>query len=194
MKLLRLIAAASASLALAVVLVGPVAAAQARTRTVAVQVTGGHHTDLVDHGRPVVLVAAGLGVPTAVFRAAFRGVHPATANSGGPTPEQAQANKAALMAVLGPYDVTNDLLDEVSNRYRYLGANGELWAHRDARGTATVRDGQVVSVTLVDGGAGYSSTPKVTVPGVANATIEATVSYGTDLATNGAITALRIGA
>ena len=40
--------------------------------------TGGYDTDPRDHGRPVVLVAAGLGVAPEVFREAFSHVHPAT--------------------------------------------------------------------------------------------------------------------
>jgi hypothetical protein len=192
MKLLHPVAAAALVAAAAAALVVPAGAAPAKTRTVTLQISGGHDTNPVDHGRPVVLVAAGLGVPTEVFRTAFSGVHPAGAGSGGPTQEEAQANKAALMSVLAPYGITNERLDEVSNYYRYMASDGELWQHRDARATAVVRNGKVVSVKLVDGGAGYSSTPTVTVPGVANATVKATVSYGTDLATNGAIGELRV--
>jgi hypothetical protein len=168
------------------------AAAPAKTRTVTLTISGGHDTDPVDHGRPVVLVAAGLGVPTDVFRQAFSGVHPAGAGSGGPTEAEAQANKAALLAVLAPYGVTNDRLDEVSNRYRYMASSGETWTHRDAKATATVRNGKVVSVTLVDAGAGYSSTPTVTVPGAPTAKVTATVAYGTDLDTNGRIGSLKV--
>jgi hypothetical protein len=192
MKLLSCIAAVGALLAAALVLVVPVGAAPGQTRTVALQISGGHDTDPVDHGRPVVLIAAGLGVPTEVFRSAFRGVHPAGAGSGGPTEQEAQANKAALMSVLAPYGITNERLDAVSNRYRYVASDGALWAHRAARATAVVRGGKVVSVRLADGGAGYSSTPTVTVPGVASATVRATVAYGTDLATNGAISRLQV--
>jgi hypothetical protein len=185
-------AAAGALLAAALVIVAPACAAPARAHTVTLQISGGHDTDPADHGRPVVLVAAGLGVPTEVFRTAFSGVHPAAAGSGGPTEREAQANKAALMSVLAPYAVTNERLDEVSNYYRYMASDGELWRHASARATAVVRDGKVVSVRLLDGGAGYSSTPKVTVLGAASASIKATVSYGTDLATNGAITRLTV--
>ena len=39
--------------------------------------SGGHGTDPEDRGRPVALVAGGLGVPAKVFRDAFRLVHPA---------------------------------------------------------------------------------------------------------------------
>jgi hypothetical protein len=192
MKLLRPIAAAGILLAAALILVVPVGAAPAQTRTVTLQISGGHDTNPVDHGRPDVLIAAGLGVPTEVFRTAFSGVHPAGAGSGGPTQEEAQANKAALMSVLAPYGITNERLDAVSNYYRYMASDGDLWQHRDARATAVVRNAKVLSVRLVDGGAGYSSTPTVTVPGVTGTTVKATVTYGTDLATNGAITALKL--
>lgn len=192
MKLLPPITAAGALLA-AALLVVPAGAPAAKSRTVTLQISGGHETDPVDHGRPVGLVAAGLGVPTEVFRQAFSGVHPAGAGSGGPTEAEAQANKAALLAVLAPYGITNERLDEVSNHYRYMASDGELWQHRDATATATIRNGKVVSVTLVDGGAGYSSTPTVTVPGVRSASIRATVAYGTDLSTNGAIARLSAG-
>ena len=67
-----------------------------------VVISGGFNTDPQDHGRPVVLIAAALGVPTEVFREAFRGVTPAGLDSG-PTSEKAQQNKAALLKVLAPY-------------------------------------------------------------------------------------------
>src|SRR4051812_22655325 len=191
----RPIAVAGAVLAVgaaAAVAVAPSGATGAKSRTVALQISGGHDTAAVDHGRRVVLVAAGLGVPTEVFRQAFGGVHPAGAGSGGPTEAEAQANKTALMSVLTSYGITNERLDAVSNYYRYVASDGELWQHRDASATATIRNGKVVSITLKDGGAGYSSPPTVTVPGVASATIQATVSYGTDLATNGAVGALKL--
>src|SRR4051794_34511931 len=41
--------------------------------------SGGHETNLRDHGRPVVLVAGALGVPAQVFRDAFSHVRPAPA-------------------------------------------------------------------------------------------------------------------
>jgi hypothetical protein len=170
------------------------AASQAKTvtRTVTVKISGGHGTDPQDHGRPVVLVAAGLGVPTEVFREAFRGVTPAGQGSGGPTEAEAQRNKAALLSVLAPYGVTNEELDRVSNYYRYNASAGEVWRQRAASAKATIRNGKVVSIAIADGGAGYSSTPTVTVPGYPKARITATVSYGKDLATNGAVTALKV--
>src|SRR5688500_17958881 len=44
---------------------------------VTVTISGGHQTDARDNGRPVVLIAAALGVPTEVFRTALSGVTPA---------------------------------------------------------------------------------------------------------------------
>src|SRR5262245_38839813 len=89
---------------------------------VPVTFSGGHDTDKRDGGRPVVLVAAGLGVSPDVFRKAFRGVTPA--KGGPPTGEQARRNKQALLKVLGPLGVTNDRLDEVSDYYRYRPEKG----------------------------------------------------------------------
>src|SRR4051812_25461765 len=78
----------------------PHASAQAPVSTGTVKVpvvfSEGHDTDPRDRGRPVVLVAGALGVAPEVFREAFSGVHPAGPNSGGPTHEEAQKNKAAL--------------------------------------------------------------------------------------------------
>ena len=189
-------AATTLAVGLATCAVGFLAGAEpsqaAATRTVTLRFAGGHDTDPVDNGRPVVLVAAGLGVPTAVFRDAFSRVHPADAGRQ-PTDEQARANKAALLSVLAPYGVTNERLDEVSNRYRYNRSAGQTWTRRGARATAVIRGDKVVSVKLLDGGMGYSSTPTVTVPGVAGARVTATVSYGTDLTANGAVTALKLG-
>ncbi|MEI8283231.1 MAG: hypothetical protein WCG75_12560, partial [Armatimonadota bacterium] len=52
-----------------------------------VRVEGGHGTAEVDHGRPVILVAGGLGVPPQIFREAFSHVKPAPAGQE-PDPEQ----------------------------------------------------------------------------------------------------------
>jgi hypothetical protein len=167
------------------------AATAARSTTVTVRIAGGHATAAHDHGRPVVLVAAALGVPTAVFRTAFDGVTPAAAGDA-PDPAQVQANKAALLQVLAPYGVTNERLDAVSDHYRFQGSAGETWPREAASATAVVRGGKVVSITLLDGGSGYSSTPRVTVPGVPGATIRVTLHHGTDFATNGAIERLTV--
>lgn len=157
---------------------------------VTVLVEGGHETDPFDNGRPVVLIAAALEVPTEVFREAFSGVSPAGAGQE-VDEERANANKAVLLGVLAPYGVSNDRLDEVSNFYRYVESAGELWSHRDGTAVAVVENGVVTSITVTDAGFGYSSTPTVTLPTGQTATVE--LAYGTDLATNGSIDGILIG-
>jgi hypothetical protein len=166
-------------------------ASAAAAKTVAVRITGGHATAAHDRGRPVVLVAAALGVPTEVFRTAFDGVTPAAAGDA-PDPAQVQANKAALLAVLAPYGVTNERLDAVSDHYRFQGSEGETWPRQAASATAVVRNGKVVSLKLLDGGSGYSSTPRISVPGASSASIAVTLRHGTDFATNGSIASLTV--
>ena len=160
---------------------------------VPVEISGGHETDPRDGsgGRPVILIAAALGVAPEVFREAFSHVRPAH-RDGGPTGDEARANKAALMSALGKYGITNDRLDEVSNYYRYRRDKGQMWTHRDAKANALVKNGSVVGYEIVDGGAGYSSPPLVTVPGVNDASAKAEVSYGKDLKTNGAIVSITV--
>ena len=151
---------------------------------VTVTIEGGLETDPVDGGRPVVLVAAALGVPTEVFREAFSGVTPAGA---GEDPDSAQValNKQALLDVLGPYGITNDQLDAASNFYRYNGSAGEMWPHEAATAVAVVENGVVTSVTITNPGYGYSSIPTVTLSNGQHAT--ATLAFGQDTATNGSI-------
>src|SRR5437588_9768871 len=66
--------------------------------TVPVNFSGGHETDQRDGGRPVVLIAAGLGVKPEVFRDAFSRVRPA--RDGKPTGEEAGRNQEILMKAL----------------------------------------------------------------------------------------------
>jgi hypothetical protein len=159
---------------------------------VSVVISGGFDTDPQDHGRPVVLIAAALGVPTEVFREAFRGVTPAGLDSQ-PSSDLAQRNKAALLKVLAPYGITNERLDEVSDYYRYNGRNGETWKKTRAVATATITNGVVTGITITNPGSGYSSNPIVTVIGP-NGTVTAiaTVSYTKDFKTNGSISAITI--
>ena len=187
---LTLSAAAAALTGLALV-VGAQGAPAASKRSTAVRITGGHATDARDSGRPVVLIAAALGVPTEVFRTAFSAVNPAGA---GQEPDQAtvQANKAALLRVLAPYGVTNERLDEVSDYYRYNASAGEVWTQSHATAKAVVRNGKVVSVRIVKAGAGYSSAPRVTLTGYPKVKVRATIAYGTDLATNGRVSKLTL--
>ena len=154
--------------------------------------SGGYDTDPRDRGRPVVLVANGLGVTPDVFRDAFSGVHPAGPNSGGPTPDEARANKRVLLDKLSKYGVTNDRLDEVSNYYRYRRSNNEMWKHHDAAGYAIVKQGKVVSVTITDAGAGYCVPPTVTVDSLPTAHLTATLLLCTDLKTNGSIQSVTV--
>ncbi|BCM89485.1 hypothetical protein IAD21_01331 [Abditibacteriota bacterium] len=131
-----------------------------------VQVTfsGGHDTDNRDGGRPVVLIAAALGVPEEVFREAFSHVHPADPGRG-PTGDEARANKRALMQALAPYGVTNERLDEVSNYYRYNRSRGEMWPTTDAVAYALVKNGKITGFDITTPGSGYSSLPLVSIPG-----------------------------
>jgi hypothetical protein len=163
---------------------GGVPKAAAQGEKVPLTFTGGYDTDPRDGGRPVVLIAAGMGVTPEVFREAFSHVRPA--RGGEPEPGQVRQNKEALMNALGKYGLTNDRIDEVSNYYRYANWKGETWKHRPATGVATVKDGVVTGITITDPGAGYSSPPKVTVAGV-NQTFTVNLSYSTDLEKNGSV-------
>jgi hypothetical protein len=150
-----------------------------------------HDTDPRDWGRPVILVAAALGVTPEVFREAFSQVRPAPAGTK-PSRQQERANKAVLLKALGKYGVTNDRLDTVSDYYRYVRSRGELWTHRPAVAVALVRDGAVVGYEVKDAGADYSSPPKVTVPIVKSAPPEIQLSFGKTLETNGSITSITV--
>jgi hypothetical protein len=147
--------------------------------------TGGYDTDPRDRGRPVVLIAAALNVPSEVFRKAFSAVRPARPGEE-PDPDQVRRNKQALMTSLGPYGVTNDWLDTVSNYYRYNRSSGQMWRNSPAAAYATVRDG-VVTFTITNPGSGYSSPPKVSVAGMADLKATATLWFGADFSKNGSI-------
>jgi len=157
---------------------------------VPVAFSGGHDTEGVDHGRPVVLIAAALGVAPEVFREVFSHVHPAGPNSGGPSDAEARANKAVLMDGLGKYGITNERINEVSNYYRYNRSRGEMWRTKPAAADALVKDGAIIGYEITSGGSGYSSVPTVSVPGINGATARVELSYGKDFATNGAVSAI----
>ncbi len=158
---------------------------------VPVTFSGGYDTVVEDRGRPVVLIASALGVTPEVFRKAFSQVKPAPA---GERPEESEVrkNKQALMEALAPYQVTNERLDEVSNFYRYNRQRDNLWQHTPATAYATVRDGAVVGIIIIQAGAGYSSVPKVTVEGMPGVKLEVTISFGTNLKTNGSVKEIKI--
>jgi hypothetical protein len=170
----------------------PAATAASSPTEVAVTISGGYQTDSRDGGRPVVLVASLLGVTPDVFREAFSGVTPA--RGAAPEAAQVQLNKQALLAVLGPYGVTNDALDAASNTYRYLASAGETWEHEDATAMATVVDGQVTGITITNAGHGYTSTPSVTVqlPDGSSVSATATITYTSNVATNGSIAGITL--
>jgi hypothetical protein len=131
------------------------------------------------------LVAAGLGVPEKVFREAFSYVTPAPAGSQ-PEPEQVQRNKRALLDRLSSYGVTNERLDTVSDYYRYNRSRGEIWRSRPARIEAEIVDGKVSKVVVVDGGAGYTTPPRLTLPGYA-VQMFSKLRFSTDLRKNGSV-------
>jgi len=159
---------------------------------VSVVFSEGHDTDPRDHGRPVVLVAGALGVTPEVFRDAFSRVHPAGPDSGGPTREEARANKAALMSVLGKYGISNDRLDTVSNQYRYVRSHGQMWPTKPAVANALVKEGVVTGFEVVSGGEGYSSPPTVSVPNVKAFEAKVELSFNKDFSKNGAVSAITL--
>jgi hypothetical protein len=163
---------------------------QAAETKIPVSFSGGHETDPKDRGRPVLLIAAALNVKPEVFRKAFSGVTPARGR--GPTGEEARRNKEALMKVLGPYKVTNDRLDEVSNYYRYRPQEGELWPTKPAKAYAVVEDGKIKKIVITEPGSGYSSPPKVVVKSFEKVRLEAKVNFTTDLRKNGGIESIEL--
>jgi hypothetical protein len=165
-------------------------AARAAEKEVPLVFSGGHEIGKDDYGRPVVLIAAALGVKPDEFRKAFGGVTPS--KGGPPSGEQARKNKAALMAVLGPLGVTNDRLDEVSNYYRFQPQKGGLWKTTPARGHAVVEGGKVKKVVVTEPGSGYSTPPKVTVEGMDGVALKATLHLDKDLKKNGSVAAVEV--
>lgn len=185
------IARISSGLWLVTLAVGMVnSAGHAAETKVPVSFSGGHETDPEDRGRPVVLVAAALGVKPEVFREAFSGVTPA--RDGGPSPEQARRNKQALMKVLRPHGVTNERLDEVSNFYRYRRDRGEFWPTTPAKAHAVIEDGKVKRIEVTEPGAGYSSPPKATLQGLEGVRLETSLRFSKDLKTNGSIGSIKV--
>lgn len=159
---------------------------------VPVTFSGGHDTDPQDHGRPVILIGSALGVTGEIFRDAFSGVHPVGPGKGGPSREEAQANKKVLLDKLGKYGITNDRLDEVSNFYRYPPGSRNLWKNTPAEANALVKDGKVTGFEIVSGGAGYTTPPTVTVPGISGVNAKAEIVFGKKFETNGSVSAITL--
>jgi hypothetical protein len=157
---------------------------------VPVNFSGGHETDRRDRGRPVVLIAAGLGVSSDVFREAFSHVRPAPAGTR-PSPDQVRKNKEALLDALGPHGITNDRLDEVSNYYRYVRSRGEMWPTKPAAAYAEVEGGKIVRFVVTKGGSGYSSPPSVTVSGF-DVSPKVGLSFGKKFESNGSVAAITL--
>ncbi|MCW3098953.1 MAG: hypothetical protein JWL77_4571 [Chthonomonadaceae bacterium] len=153
--------------------------------------SGGHDTDPRDRGRPVVLVANALGVTPEIFREAFSHVRPAATGTE-PEPAQVQQNKAALLNALGKYGVDNDHLDAASNYYRYVPGRNSLWTNRPAVANALVKNGEVIGYEIVQGGAGYTSPPTVTVPNLRTGRAAAQLAFGKNLATNGSVVSITV--
>ena len=152
--------------------------------------SGGHDTDERDKGRPVILIAAALGVPTEVFREAFTHVHPADPGRG-PTGDEARANKRALLDALARYGVTNERLDEVSNYYRYNRSRGEMWPTNDAVACALVKGGKITGFSIESGGSGYSSAPQVSIPNFQLAP-SATLAWSQKFEANGSVSGIAL--
>ena len=154
--------------------------------------SGGHDTNPVDHGRPVTLIAAALGVKDEVFREAFSHVHPAGPGRNGPTEAEAQANKAALMNALGKLGVTNDRLNTVSNFYRYSAWQGGIWKNKPATANALVKDGTVIGYEITSGGYGYTTPPTISAPDGKGVAAKVELSYGKEMERNGAVSAITL--
>ena len=158
---------------------------------VSLSISGGHTIGRNDMGRPVVLIAAALGVKPEVFREAFSRVTPA--RGGAPDQRQAQQNKDFLLSVLGKYGVTNERLDTVSNFYRFRPQNGELWRHQEAEGYAIVDRGTIQKIVITNAGYGYSTEPTITVAGFLNARLKVGLTFDKDLQKNGRISTITVG-
>lgn len=186
---------AATTIALAGLALGALSSASAdepkKPGRVPVTFSGGYETEPEDRGRPVVLVAAGMGVEPEVFREAFKGVRPAPAGTQ-PTEEQKRQNKRVLENALGKHGVDRDRIDEVSDYYRYNRGKGEMWRTKPAVAFALVQDGKVVGYEVVEAGSGYSSTPTITVPGVKDAPAKVELAFGKDLAKNGSIASITV--
>jgi len=156
---------------------------------VQLKISGGHETDPRDHGRPVALIGNALGVTPEIFREAFSRVKPAPAGRE-PEPAQVQRNKAALLDALGKHGVTNEQLDRVSNYYRYRPESGRLWPTKPAAAIATLKDGAITSIKVTESGSGYSTPPEISVPGHSEIALKATLAFGRDLKSNGAIASI----
>ena len=96
------------------------------------------------------------------------------------------------MDALGRYGVNNDRLDAVSNFYRYPPGRGGMWKHKEATANALVKDGAVIGFEILDGGAGYTVPPAVSVSGMKDVNARAELSFGKNMESNGAVRAITL--
>ena len=96
------------------------------------------------------------------------------------------------MKVLGPHQVTNDRLDEVSNYYRYRPQEDELWPTQEAQAYAMVECGEIKKLVVTRGGSGYSSPPKATVKGFEKVKLQTKLKFGKALNKNGSVVAVEV--
>lgn len=162
----------------------------ASSKQVPVTISGGHDIGRNDYGRPVSLIAAGLGVEPDVFREAFSGVTPAKGR--GPTGDEARKNKAALLKVLAPKGVTNERLDEVSDYYRYQPQRGELWPTTAAKAHAIVENGKVTKIVVTERGSGYCTAPELKIAGFESVKLKAKLHFDKELKKNGGLKSIEI--
>ncbi len=166
--------------------------ARAAETKVPVTFSGGHEIGPNDHGRPVALIAAGLGVKPDVFRTAFSGVTPS--RGGPPSGDLARRNKSALLKVLGPHGVTNERIDEVSDYYRFRPQRGERWPTSPAEAYATVENGRIKQIVVTKAGSAYFTPPKATVQGMESVPLNVTLRFVKDLKKNGAVGSIEVAA
>lgn len=96
------------------------------------------------------------------------------------------------MSVLAKYGITNDRLDTVSNRYRYVRSHGEMWPAKEAVANAIVQNGVVTGYEIVSGGYGYSSAPTITVPNVKTAPAKVELGFSKDFEANGSVSKITV--
>jgi hypothetical protein len=152
--------------------------------------SGGHEIGKNEFGRPVVLIAAALGVKPEVFREAFSGVTPS--KIGKPSDDEARKNKAALMKVLAPHGVTNERLDEVSNYYRFRKDKGQMWPTTPAKADAIIEDGKIKRIEVAEPGSGYTVPPKATIEGMEKSVLKVTLQFDKDMKKNGGVKSIDV--
>lgn len=94
--------------------------------------------------------------------------------------------------MLAPYGVTNERLDEVSNFYRYPPGRGNIWRNTPAQAEALVKNGAVIGYEITDGGAGYSSLPVVSAPGIEDTKAQVKLEFNRDFDSNGSVSSVTV--